>query len=565
MARLTTPYMDKMGDIPHNYHPTPAFKRENYVILNGEWDFALTSDERCDIYPEKILVPFAPESQLSGICRPVLPIHYMHYRKSLTLPESFRGKRAILHFGAVDQECEVYVNGNVAGEHAGGYLPFSLDITNLLNDGENILTVRARDTLDKKYPWGKQKYERGGMWYTPVSGIWQTVWLEAVPEKHIEEIKITPCEKGVRLEVLGGEGIRRVRLTESGEVFEFEGESFNIEPCDVKLWTPEEPSIYPFTLECGEDKIESYFAIRWVDVRNIDGKNRICLNGKPYLFNGMLDQGYYPDGIFMPATEEGYADDIRLAKSLGFNMLRRHIKIEPMIFYYLCDTMGIAVFQDMVNNGKYHFIRDTVLPTVSTNILQKLNDSRFSKDRETRRIFTEHMYGTAKHLYNSPSVVYYTIFNEGWGQFASDDMYDKLKAYDGTRIIDTTSGWFRRKRSDVDSRHIYFRKLAPKKLDGKPLVISEFGGYAYSEEGHTFSSKVYGYKVASTREEYEAWVLKLYDTEVRELAENGASAFVYTQVSDVEDEINGFVTYDRQVVKINPNKLKRINEELAKL
>ena len=565
MARLTTPYMDKMGDIPHNYHPTPAFKRENYVILNGEWDFALTSDERCDIYPEKILVPFAPESRLSGICRPVLPIHYMHYRRSLTLPESFRGKRAILHFGAVDQECEVYVNGNVAGEHAGGYLPFSLDITNLLNDGENILTVRARDTLDKKHPWGKQKYERGGMWYTPVSGIWQTVWLEAVPEKHIEEIKITPCEKGVRLEVLGGEGIRRVRLTESGEVFEFEGESFNIEPCDVKLWTPEEPNIYPFTLECGEDKIESYFAIRWVDVRNIDGKNRICLNGKPYLFNGMLDQGYYPDGIFMPATEEGYADDIRLAKSLGFNMLRKHIKIEPMIFYYLCDTMGIAVFQDMVNNGKYRFIRDTVLPTVSTNILQKLNDSRFSKDRETRRIFTEHMYGTAKHLYNSPSVVYYTIFNEGWGQFASDDMYDKLKAYDGTRIIDTTSGWFRRKRSDVDSRHIYFRKLAPKKLDGKPLVISEFGGYAYSEEGHTFSSKVYGYKVASTREEYEAWVLKLYDTEVRELAENGASAFVYTQVSDVEDEINGFVTYDRQVVKINPNKLKRINEELAKL
>ena len=565
MARLTTPYMDKMGDIPHNYHPTPAFKRENYVILNGEWDFALTSDERCDIYPEKILVPFAPESRLSGICRPVLPIHYMHYRRSLTLPESFRGKRAILHFGAVDQECVVYVNGNVAGEHAGGYLPFSLDITNLLNDGENILTVRARDTLDKKHPWGKQKYERGGMWYTPVSGIWQTVWLEAVPEKHIEEIKITPCEKGVRLEVLGGEGIRRVRLTESGEVFEFEGESFNIEPCDVKLWTPEEPNIYPFTLECGEDKIESYFAIRWVDVRNIDGKNRICLNGKPYLFNGMLDQGYYPDGIFMPATEEGYADDIRLAKSLGFNMLRKHIKIEPMIFYYLCDTMGIAVFQDMVNNGKYRFIRDTVLPTVSTNILQKLNDSRFSKDRETRRIFTEHMYGTAKHLYNSPSVVYYTIFNEGWGQFASDDMYDKLKAYDGTRIIDTTSGWFRRKRSDVDSRHIYFRKLAPKKLDGKPLVISEFGGYAYSEEGHTFSSKVYGYKVASTREEYEAWVLKLYDTEVRELAENGASAFVYTQVSDVEDEINGFVTYDRQVVKINPNKLKRINEELAKL
>ena len=383
---------------PHNYHPDPSFKRDDYLILNGEWDFALTTDERCEIYPEKILIPFAPESTLSGICRAVLPCHYMHYRRSFTIPENFSGKRIILHFGAVDQTCEVCVNGSLVGAHEGGYLPFSFDISEFIAEGENVLTVKARDTLDSKYPYGKQKYDRGGMWYTPVSGIWQTVWLEAVPDTHIEEIKITPYEKGVRLEVLGGEAKKTVRLTESQEIFEFVGVTCTIEPKVLKLWSPDEPNIYRFTLEAGEDKIESYFAVRWVDVQNIEGTNRICLNGKPYLFNGMLDQGYYPDGIFMPATEEGYADDIRLTKSLGFNMLRKHIKIEPKIFYYLCDTMGIAVFQDMVNNGKYCFVRDTVLPTVSTHFLQKLNDKHFSNNPQVRKIFTENMYGTVRHL-----------------------------------------------------------------------------------------------------------------------------------------------------------------------
>ena len=566
MSKLTTPYAKKTDRAcPHSYHPTPQLKREGYVSLNGEWDFALTESYDAPEYNEKILVPFCPESPLSGIERAVLPKHVMHYRKSFILPEEFKEKRVVLHFGAVDQVCTVSLNGKAIGSNEGGYIPFSFDITSELYEGENELCVTATDALDHKYPYGKQKYKRGGMWYTPVSGIWQSVWLEATPKSYVEDIKITPYEKGVRIAVTGGEAHKRITLLESGEVFEFDGNIVNIEPREPKLWTPETPYLYEFTLECGEDRIESYFAIRWIDIRKIGGSNRICLNGKPYLFNGLLDQGYYPDGIFMPATEDGYIDDIRMAKSLGFNMLRKHIKIEPMIFYYLCDKLGIAVFQDMVNNSTYKFFKDTVVPTVSPVLLQKLNDKSFAKDPESRAIFEDTMYKTADHLYNTPSIVYYTIFNEGWGQFNADVMYEKLKSYDSTRIIDSTSGWFRRTRTDVDSRHIYFRPLKPKKLDGRPLVISEFGGYAHGVEGHTYGDDIYGYRVLKEQKTFEDAVCKLYETEVKSLVEAGASAFVYTQVSDVEDEINGFFTYDRQIVKVDADRLKRINEELKNI
>ena len=563
MAKLTTPYIEKMdAEHPHSYHPTPQFKRNAFYSLNGKWDFCLNLNSDTANYTETILVPFPPESSLSGVEKNVLPEHYMHYRKRFTLPDSFDKKKVFLHFGAVDQIAKITLNGHMLGEHEGGYTPFSFDVTDSLCEGENELLVTAKDGLDHKYPYGKQKYDRGGMWYTPVSGIWQTVWLEARPREYVEDIKITPYEKGVKITVTGGCTHKKITLTESGEVFEFDGNIVNIEPKELKLWSPENPYLYYFTLEAGDDIIESYFAVRWVDIRDINGKKRLCLNGKPYLFNGMLDQGYYPDGIFLPATEKGYEDDIKLAKSLGFNMLRKHIKIEPMIFYYLCDKLGIVVFQDMVNNGNYHFFRDTALPTVSTVYLQRMNDKRFSPDKEVRGIFENTMYETLDHLYNIPSVVYYTIFNEGWGQFTADEMYEKLRNFDSTRIVDSTSGWFRRHRSDVDSRHIYFRPLKPKKLDGNPLVISEFGGYAYGVDGHRFSEKIYGYRVFKTQEEFENAVCKLYDTEVRDLVEKGASAFVYTQVSDVEDEINGLITYDRQIVKINLDRLKKINDDL---
>ena len=566
MAKLTTPYINNMDSASvHAYHPTPQLKRPQFQCLNGEWDFTLNTSESVCGYDKKITVPFCPESAASGLEIAVLPENYMHYRKHFTVSEEMTGGRIFLHFGAVDQTCSVYLNGTLLGKHEGGYIPFSFDVTDLLCDGENELTVTARDTLDHTFPYGKQKYKRGGMWYTPVSGIWQTVWLEGRPEVYVEDIKITPYEKGVRIAVTGGDTHKKITLTDSGEIFEFDGAFTTVEPSEVKLWTPDTPYLYSFTLECGEDVIESYFAVRWVDVREVKGVKRICLNGKPYLFNGMLDQGYYPDGIFMPATVDGYTDDILMAKALGFNMLRKHIKIEPMIFYYLCDKHGIAVFQDVVNNGNYSFFKDTVVPTISPMLLQSLNDRRFNRDGEAREFFVRNLYETAEHLYNVPSVVYYTVFNEGWGQFDADEMYEKLRAFDSTRVIDSTSGWFRRHESDVDSRHIYFRPLKPKGLDGRPLVISEFGGYAHGVEGHTFGDDIYGYRIMKDRDAFEETVLKLYDTEVRALVERGASAFVYTQVSDVEDEINGFVTYDRQVVKVECDKLKKLNDELRNI
>ncbi len=566
MSKLITPYVDIIDKAcPHNYHPTPQFKRAEYALLNGEWDFCLNESDFCSEYNQKILIPFCPESMLSGLEIKVLPQNFMHYRRLFTLPESFKDKRVFLHFGAAEQTCTVYLNGTEIGSNEGGYLPFCFEITGKLKENENELKLIAKDGLDHKYPYGKQKYDRGGMWYTPVSGIWQSVWLEARPSVYVEDMKITPYEKGVKIAVTGGTHHKRITLKESGEIFEFDGNIVNVEPKELKLWTPEAPHLYEFVLECGEDIIESYFAVRWVDVREIDGVNRICLNGKPYLFNGMLDQGYYPDGIFMPATKDGYEDDIKLTKALGFNMLRKHIKIEPMIFYYLCDKLGVAVFQDMVNNGKYNFIRDTGLPTVSPLLFQSFNDSSFSPNKEVRAIFEKTMYETADHLYNIPSILYYTIFNEGWGQFCSDEMYEKLKSFDSTRIIDSTSGWFRRRKSDVDSRHIYFRPLKPKRLDGRPLVISEFGGYAHGVEGHTFGDGTYGYTVFEDKTEYENAIYKLYNTEVRDLIKAGASAFVYTQISDVEDEINGFYTYDRQVIKVDTEKFKILNDELKNI
>ena len=553
---MQTKYLKSMSaECPHDCYPRPQFKRDSYICLNGRWDFGIGDGED---YPFGITVPFCPESLASGLKMQVLG-KTLRYRRTFSLPDGFNRGRVILNFGAVDQICRVYINGTRVGAHEGGYLPFAFDITDAIIDGENEVTVMAYDDLDHKYPWGKQKENRGGMWYTPVSGIWQTVWLESLPENAITGIKITPTEDGATVKVYGGDGRKTLTLMDGEGEFSFDGDEVTVKPRTVRKWSPEEPHLYRFTLKSENDEIESYFAIRTVDVRCVDGVNRICLNGEPYVFNGLLDQGYYSDGIYLPATVDGYIDDIKLVKSLGFNTLRKHIKIEPMIFYYLCDSMGVCVFQDMVNNGGYSFFHDTALPTMG---LQRLKDEKFNADAKTRKIFADEMAGTANLLYNSPCVVYYTIFNEGWGQFTADAMYERMKAIDGTRIIDSTSGWFRRTKSDVDSRHIYFKPLKPKKLDGRPLVISEFGGYAHRVDGHCYTDKVYGYRLFEDREKFEDAVVRLYTDEVAPLVRAGASAFIYTQVSDVEDETNGFVTYDREIVKVDVEKIRGVMKSL---
>ena len=559
---LTTEYSNLMDrDMPWQDYPRPMLKRDSYICLNGLWDFAYAEDAP-ENYNEKILVPFPPESALSGIERTHGKKEKLYYRRYFSLPSGFIKKKLLIHFGAVDQCCEVFINGKPVGSHEGGYIPFSFDITDLIRDGENELTVVAKDTLSSLYPYGKQRKKRGGMWYTEVSGIWQTVWLESLPENSVDALTVTTNTEFAEIKVTTNSKSVRLTLSESGESFESSDGEFKISPKDKKLWSPENPYLYSFTVSTDSETVESYFALREIGVKKINGVSRLTLNGEPYLFSGLLDQGYFPDGIFLPAVSKAYEDDILATKALGFNTLRKHIKIEPQIFYYLCDKLGMVVFQDMINNSDYSFLRDTAIPTVFS---KKHSDIRLHKNEKSRKIFLKTLEETVDLLRNHPSVLYYTIFNEGWGQFTANEVYRWAKSLDEARIFDATSGWFWQGESDVDSYHIYFKRLDAEILESRPAVISEFGGYSYRCEGHLFGKRNYGYKSFDSRDGFEDAVAKLYENEVAPLVEKGISALIYTQLSDIEDETNGFLTYDRRVMKVDTQRFYAIMKRLEKI
>ena len=543
---------------PWDIYPRPQMRRDSYVNLNGQWVLRV-GEEATPIYEGKIQVPFCPESLLSGVNKHFPEGELLCYCREFTLPEGFSKGRVLLHIGAADQELECYVNEKKIGEHKGGYEAFAFDITDALEE-ENVLELRCWDDLrDQSYPYGKQTLKRGGMWYTPVSGIWQSVWMESVPETYIQKLHVENRGYGVTVSIeppMPG----KVVMAE-GEYPLIDGKA-EIALENPRLWSPEDPYLYDFTVETETDRVESYFAIRCLETRTVNGIPRLCLNGKPYFFHGLLDQGYWPDGIYTPADPKCYAEDILAMKKLGFNTLRKHIKVEPEEFYYQCDKLGMVVFQDMVNNGDYSFFRDTALPTVG---IQRLPDKGLHKDPVARKRFIEGMEATVAQLKNHPCIVYWTVFNEGWGQFDADSAYEAIKKLDDTRFIDTTSGWFRREKSDVDSLHIYFdfwHRLKPGK---KPLVLSEFGGFAYPVEGHLFNpDKAYGYKSCKTEEDLRKSVEELYRTRILPAVEKGLCAAIYTQVSDVEDEINGLMTYDRKVCKIDSETMQKIAEALQK-
>lgn len=528
-------------------YPRPQMRRENWINLNGTWNFSVNAPE--ETWEGSIRVPFCPESRLSGVERHFPEGALLRYSRGVTLPPEYETGRVLLHIGAADQMLECYVNEKIAGSHAGGYEAMTFDITHLLTPGENEIVLLCRDDLnDQTFPYGKQvKPEtRGGMWYTPVSGIWQSVWLERVPETYIEKLSIENRGYSVTIDI-GQDVPGKVTVAGLGE-FPLEKGKVTITPENPHLWSPEGPYLYDFVVETEEDRVESYFAIRCLEVKKIGKYPRLCLNGKPYFFHGLLDQGYWPEGLLTPPTPECYADDILAMKKLGFNTLRKHIKVEPEEFYYQCDKLGMIVWQDMVNNGEYRFFRDTALPTAG---IQKLPEAFLGQKEETRRRFRDCAQATVEQLKNHPSIVLWTIFNEGWGQFRADEMYHWLRSLDDTRFIDTTSGWFRGKESDVDSRHVYFRKVRLRGDGKKPLILSEFGGKTYRAEGHVYNpDKVYGYGSCETLEELNEKVAALYREEVLPCIDRGLCAAIYTQVSDVEDEINGALTYDRKVEKL---------------
>ena len=558
---LTTPFeIAAKGNEWEREYPRPQMKRDSYLSLCGVWDLSI--EKKGVTTPiSKVTVPFSPETRLSGVHRTLEKNEQYVYEKVFDLDENFAKERILLHFGAVDQIAEVWLNGIYLGEHVGGYLPFTFDVSDIAVAGSNVLRVRVTDTLDIQLAYGKQRKKRGGMWYTPISGIWQAVWLESVPEHYISSLRITPTLSSIKIETAGGEENKTLtlHLPEGDKIYTFAGNKTEIEIKDPILWSPENPYLYTFTLTDGADKIDSYFALRTIESKTVAGKPRLCLNGKPYFFHGLLDQGYYSDGIYTPATPDGYRYDIAKMKELGFNMLRKHIKIEPDVFYYECDKQGMIVFQDMMNSGHYSFLFDTALPTAGWKwgFFHAVSARR-------RADFEGGARGVIDLLYNHPSVCYYTIFNEGWGQyFDASGVYDELKATDPTRIWDTASGWFRTLRSDVQSEHIYFRKvdIATKNL---PLVLSEFGGYSCKIEGHSFNlDQNYGYSSYGTPEAFEDALEGLYLEQILPSIKNGGlCATVLTQVSDVEDETNGLVTYDRQVCKVTPVRMQAVAKAL---
>ncbi len=557
LQELTTVRGEQLSGTPWTVYPRPQMKRDSYLNLNGEWEFATGTPE---FTGKTIRVPFCPESALSGVKEHFLEGTALWYRRKFTLPEGFNRGRVLLHVGAADQQADVYVNGKHLRRHEGGYEAFTVDISQELKQ-ENELSIRCYDDLrDQSFPYGKQVRKRGGMWYTPVSGIWQSVWLESVPETYIEKLNIE--NRGDTVTISAVPALNGT-VTVEGQAYDLKNGSVTIAPENPRLWSPEDPYLYEFTVEAGEDRVESYFALRHLEIKQVGDYPRLCLNGKPYFFHGLLDQGYWPDGLLTPAAPECFADDILAMKRLGFNTLRKHIKVEPEEFYYQCDKLGMVVFQDMVNNGDYNYIRDTVLPTVSLGAQKWRKDEKLHPQEDVRRRFREGMTATVRQLKNHPSIFYWTIFNEGWGQFDSDNVCAEFRKLDDTRWIDTTSGWFRRCNTDVDSRHVYFRKLRLKGDKKKPLVLSEFGGYSYKIQGHSFNpDQTYGYGKFQEGEDFANAVEELYQEQVVPCVRNGLCAAIYTQVSDVEDETNGLLTYDRRKEKLSASAMRLIARTL---
>lgn len=551
-------------------YPRPQMRRNSYLNLNGRWEYAITdSDESPRHWDGTILVPFSPESALSGVGRSLQPGQTLWYRREVIVPQGFipTDGRLLLHFGAVDQEAAVYWNGRLLGRHMGGYNAFTLDATDALGP-RNSLVVRVHDDTDASFhSRGKQKTRRGGIWYTPQSGIWQTVWMEAVPRHYIEGLRIVPLfdQSAVEVMVRCSQPLQ-CEATVDGRTVPFtSGEPARIPMPDFRAWSPEDPYLYDLSVTLGEDRVESYFGMRKMEVRaDRGGVKRLFLNGEPYFQSGLLDQGYWPDGLYTAPSDEALIYDIQTAKAMGFNLLRKHIKVEPMRWYYHCDRLGMLVWQDMPSGGgKYRFSTIT-LPLV-TGIHRRDNHYRaFARaSSQGRGEYMDELEEMVGQLFNAPSVVLWVPFNEGWGQFDSTLVMERLRALDPTRPVDPASGWHDQGAGELRSLHVYFKPFRFRRdRRGRALALSEFGGYNLRVDGHCFNQKDYGYRRLPDAAALWRDFSRLYEREVLPAVPRGLCASVYTQLSDVEDELNGLMTYDRRVVKLDADEVRELNERL---
>ena len=586
MERLLTPFGEKLNkDLPLNDYPRPQFNRHDFYNLNGRWEYAIyDKNEEFKGYQGEIIVPFSPECILSGVEKAVKDTDILYYYRKFGFKKE--KARAFLNFGAVDYRCKVVLNGIVLGEHTGGYFPFSFEITDAVKDGENELYVEVTDPSEKGHQArGKQTTERGGIWYTPQSGIWQTVWIEQTPSVYLKNIKITPDIDAdsvkFSVDVSDGKTNAVIKIIDKGEVI-YTAETVDgnavIKMSDYVLWSPENPYLYTLEATVGEDNVESYFGMRKYSIgKDSKGISRLFLNNKPYFHNGLLDQGYWSDGMYTAPSDEALIYDIETMKKMGFNMLRKHIKIEPLRWYYHCDRLGMIVWQDMISGGAgtYNPFAIMIQPAVGLVFCTKKaytidteeNYEFFSRtDADGRKEYYVDSKRMIDTLYNTVSLAVWVPFNEGWGQFDSAKAYEFYKSEDPTRIIDHASGFQDQGCGDLNSFHIYFTAFRfPKfnKNDERPIVLSEFGGYSLQTKGHMYNKdKFFGYRKFYDREKFEKAIEKLYLKRVKKAIAKGVSATVYTEVSDVEDECNGLLSYDRKIVKIDVEKMRNINKSI---
>lgn len=582
MIEMKTRWTDEVDlDCPLSEYPRPQLVRSEWQNLNGRFEYAITGLDEAfpENYDGEIIVPFAPECYLSGVNKTIEPDNFLWYRKKFILKNSFAGKKCIINFGAVDWKCKVYINKNLVAEHTGGYVPFSADISDAIIDGENELIVRVYDPTDANWQdRGKQVRESKGFWYTATSGIWQTVWLEPVEEVYVKSLKITPdIDNGIVKLTTNFNGEATIKaIVKEGDRIVFAGEIDRSEAMikipNPRLWSPEDPFLYDIALAlCSADgtildAITSYFGMRKFSIGYDDKRiPRLCLNNKPYFQNGLLDQGYWSDGGLTAPCDEALIFDIKAMKDLGFNMLRKHIKVEPQRWYYHCDRLGMIVWQDMVCGAEK--IDNFVVGFLPNIGIRKAKDSNYAlfkvAPEECRREHEKAMYETIDNLYNFPSIGCWVPFNEAWGQFDAKRIGEQVKAYDPSRIVDHASGWHDQGGPEINSMHRYILPVTMRKNDGRPFALTEFGGYSRKIENHMWNAKKsFGYIMFKDKTSLTKAYKRLFERQIIPKISKGLCATVYTQVSDVEFEVNGIFTYDRELIKIDENTIKSINEKM---
>ncbi|GAB4000001.1 glycoside hydrolase family 2 protein [Nocardioides marmoraquaticus] len=572
-------------DRPLPEHPRPQLQRRTpWVSLNGTWEHAFTeSDAPPATWDGPVVVPFSPETRLSGSGRQLQPHEWLWYRRHLTPPEAPAGGRVLLHLGGVDQRCTVWVDGTEVGEHVGGFLPFTLDVTDALDDSRDAheLVVRVRDASETGVSArGKQRLDRGNIWYTAQSGIWQTVWLEAVPATYVAELRLVPdLEAGtLRVTVVpGGPGPAAARASVTvradGHVLARDdvrpGRTAVLPLPGARRWSPDDPFLHDVEVGLGDDRVTSYAGMRSVGVGTSPaGHRRLLLNGEPQPHVGLLDQGYWPESLLTPPSDAAVVAELERVKALGFTMLRKHAKVEPLRWYHHCDRLGLLVWQDVVNGGGRQPSLTQHRARGGPRIPDRLYRLYGRSDRAGRKEFLGEVDATVDLLVSSPSVVVWTPFNEGWGQFRANAVARRMRRRDPSRLVMQASGWVDQGGGDLRSFHSYlhpFTMPTPQRgrAGRRPVVLSEYGGYSLRVPGHVWSRHEFGYRRLDDAEALTEAYAELV-TAMTDQARAGLAAAVYTQLSDVEDEDNGLWTWDREVLKIPAERVRALNAALAR-